>query len=142
MTKGQIVGLVGVVLLFIGVLFLPVMNLPIIGGIPYIKGDGIFVLILSIVALILNFQKENKRVFIWIPALLIFFILVWFGINFSERYVEMTTEVNDKLRGNMFKSLANAMMMGVSLGAGWYAMMLGGVVTFISGFIKEEKNEE
>ena len=118
------------------------MNLPIIGGIPYIKGDGIFVLILSIVALILNFQKENKRVFIWIPALLIFFILVWFGINFSERYVEMTTEVNDKLGGNMFKSLANAMMMGVSLGAGWYAMMLGGVVTFISGFIKEEKNEE
>ena len=57
---GQILGLTGTILLFVGV-FLPVISVPIMGNINLLnngRGDGIIVLALAVVALILLLARK------------------------------------------------------------------------------------
>lgn len=134
LTKTKLLGIVGAIVTIIGV-FLPfaTVSANILGykaseSVSFIEGDGIFVLILSIVALLMLFSnmlankvaffgKLSKPKLVLIPTVLSIIVLVYDMINAGEVVGEL---------GGLVK---------VSYGIGTWVMWIGLIATAIFPFV-------
>ena len=112
----QLFGYVASAALALGT-FLPAVSMPIVGSITYFnngKGDGMFVLIAAVVAVVL--VAVNKFKFLLIPALAAFAITAYDLVNFMIKIDEMKSS----MEGNIFAGLADT----VQLQFGWFVIIL------------------
>ena len=139
MERKQIYGLIGSGLLFIGV-FTPIVSIPILGSINYFnngKGDGVIILILSLLSLILILSKAYKGLlFAGLGSLA---TLIFTFINFEIKMNEAATKMNTELADNPFKSLAAITINYVQLQWGWALLVMGSVLIITSSLIKTKK---
>ena len=129
MSKKQILGLVGSIILILGV-FMPLISMPIMGSLNYIqngKGDGLFILLLAVVSLILVVLKKYKG--LWFTGFGSLAIMAYTFINLQIWISESQRE----LAGNLFAGLAT-----VQLQWGWAVLTIGAVLIIASAAIKEE----
>ncbi|ATO20610.1 zinc ribbon domain-containing protein [Acinetobacter sp. LoGeW2-3] len=135
-SKQQLAGLVGGVVLLLGI-FLPIVSMPIVGSISVFssgRADGYVLLGLSIVSLILAFINNIKplRVTGGISLLIVVidFIYLLYKLN------SIKGDVVDKLEGNPFSGMAEAMMSTVQIQYGWVFLFIGSLLLVYAAFTK------
>jgi len=131
METKQKLGLAGSFLLIAGV-FTPVMTMPIVGSLMYIKGDGIFLLIIGIIALALSWFK--KYIWLAIPSVVSLAIMIYTIVNFHIAMSEMKEELAKDLAGNPFAGLGELAMHSVRLEWGWSILFLGAILIGLASF--------
>lgn len=118
MNKGKIIGLVGSLLLILGP-FCPLIHVPFLGDLSYMSNgghsDGIFIIIIGILAIILSFVESKINVFLGIIPII---ILLYFFTNLQHI-----------INNNNF--LLNA----ISISWGFGIIIIGSICTIISGFL-------
>ena len=125
--------LVGAAVLFIGV-FLPIVSLPFVGSMNYVKngrGDGVIVLILAVIAAGLALAGRTRDV-IW-PGIASLALLAFTFINFQLRIGRMKSEMTEQMKDNPFGGLVEAMAGSVQLQWGWAVLVLGAALTIVAG---------
>ncbi|MDL1970721.1 MAG: hypothetical protein LWW94_07070 [Candidatus Desulfofervidaceae bacterium] len=138
MTKKQIIGLIGSIILFIGV-FTPVMSIPVVGNMNYFqngKGDGTIILIFAIISVILLLTKKYKG--LWFTGLGSIGIMLVTFINFHYRMSQVKAQMEAELAGNPFRGLADIALQSVQLQWGWALLIVGAILIIASAAMKEE----
>jgi hypothetical protein len=136
-SRKQILGLAGSVVLFVGV-FAPIVSLPIVGSVNYFqngRGDGVIVLILAVISLVLVLLKRYR--WLWITGLLSLGMLVFTFINFRMRMSQMTADMETKLANNPFKGIASTAMQSVQIQWGWALLIVGAGLLIAAAAVKE-----
>ncbi len=140
MEQKQMFGIIGSILLFIGV-FTPIVSAPIIGSINYFsngRGDGVIILILSIISFILVVNKAYKLLLF--SGLGTLAMLIFTFINFEVKLNEITTKMNLELADNPFKGVANTAVNSVQLQWGWALLVIGSILIIGSSKLKSDNN--
>lgn len=144
-SKKQLLGLLGSVLLFIGV-FSPIFSIPVIGSITYFqngKGGGIFILILAVISLFLVLLEKFNG--LWLIGLGSTLILTYSFIDFQMRLSDFKSQLEDRLAtnplGNLepFKNLADTAMQSIQLQWGWALLMMGTILIFASAAVDDNR---
>ncbi|HND78707.1 MAG TPA: hypothetical protein PLN79_15585, partial [bacterium] len=93
LSKKQLVGLIGSLVLFLGV-FMPIVSVPMVGNMNYFQngeGDGIVILVLAIISVVFIFLKKYKV--LWGTSLislgLLLFTLINIHVNISNAKAKM-----------------------------------------------------
>ena len=135
-SKQQLVGLAGGVILLLGV-FLPIVSMPIAGSISVFSSgrvDGYILLGLAIISLILAFINNIKplRITGGISLLIVVidFIYLLYKLN------SIKGDVSDKLKGNPFGGMAEAMMSTVQIQYGWVFLFIGSLLLVYVAFAR------
>jgi hypothetical protein len=119
METRKLLGFGGSILLFIGV-FMPVVSAPIWGNMNYFqngKGDGVFIILLSIVSFYFTFSSDYKKLrFTGIGSL---GVLAFTYINLQRKLSELQSSINTELSGNPFKGLADMAIQSIQIQWGW-----------------------
>jgi hypothetical protein len=126
-------GIGGAVALFVGV-FIPIVKLPMVGGINYLgngDGDGVIVLVLAIVSLICMVAR-------YYPALiatgsLVICTMLYTFLMFQHRIANLETE------GNMFAPIGEALLESVSLDWGFPVLIVGAGLLIAAGLISSKR---
>ncbi|WP_347460618.1 zinc ribbon domain-containing protein [Acinetobacter sp. ANC 7454] len=124
-SKQQLIGLGGGLLLLLGI-FLPIISMPIVGSMSIFnigRIDGYVLLGLVVISLILAFTNNIKplRLTGGISALLVVF-------GFAQtlyKIHDMKSSVSEKLQGNPFGGMAEAMVSTVQVQYGWVFLFVG-----------------
>jgi len=133
-------GILGSILLLIGV-FTPIISLPIIGNINYFhngQGDGVILLVLSLISLVLVFRGEYKL--LWWTGGSSFLVIIVGLIIFSTRIYQLQSNVEQELPDNAFGGLVNAAVQSAELQWGWIIIILGASLITGAAAISEEDN--
>lgn len=141
MNTQKILGLSGSAVLALGV-FVPIVSLPIVGNINYFnngQGDGIFILLIALVAAALSFFGRYK--FLWIPGAASLVLLLITLTRFIQVVNDAKTELTDSLVGNPFAGLAEGLMASVQLQWGWMLLFLGSIVIVSASFVPSIKGD-
>ncbi|MEQ1303190.1 zinc ribbon domain-containing protein [Acinetobacter radioresistens] len=135
-SKQQLIGLAGGLLLLLGV-FLPIASMPIVGSVSIFSSgriDGYILLGLAIISLILAFVNALKLLRITggisILIVVIDFIYLLYKLN------SIKGEVADKLKGNPFGGMAEAMISTVQIQYGWVFLFIGSFMVIYSAVAK------
>jgi hypothetical protein len=120
----KLLALIGAVLLVVGV-FLPIANLPIVGSMNLIMpggnmGDGIFVVVLAVIAAALALTGRVRHV-IWPGALTLAFV-VW-------KYLQVKGALDDAT-ASMGGALGNSVQVNL---LGWGVLLLGALLLVYAG---------
>lgn len=137
MEKKQILGLIGVIVLFIGV-FLPIVSVPIVGSITYFQngeGDGVFIIILAVISLILIFSKKYKG--LWFTGLASLCVLAFTFFNFQIRMSNAKANLQQELADNPFAELGELALQSIQLQLGWAVLIVGAALIIAAAVIKE-----
>lgn len=129
--------MIGSILLFIGV-FTPIISLPIVGSVNYFqngKGDGVIVLIFSIVSIILTVIKKYRGLLLAGVGSLAMMLFTF--VNFQIRLSEMKDEMETKLAGNPFRGIADVAMQSIQIEWGWAVLIIGAVFLIVAGVISD-----
>lgn len=116
----QTLGLVGALLLAVGT-FLPVLSIPLGGTITYFnngQGDGVFALVLAVVAGLLAFRAVR---WLWIPGGLALLLLAYSFVNVQSKIADIQASST---------GLGSVLANGVSLQWGWVILALGAGLIF------------
>lgn len=135
--RRQLFGVIGSILLFIGV-FTPIISLPIVGSVNYFqngKGDGVIVLIFSIVSIILTVIKKYRGLLLAGVGSLAMMLFTF--VNFQIRLSEMKDEMETKLAGNPFRGIADVAMQSIQIEWGWAVLIIGAVFLIVAGVISD-----
>ena len=133
----QLIGFVGALLLFIGV-FTPIVSVPMAGNISYLnngKGDGVILLILSILSVVILLLKKNS--WLWGTVCGSVSLLLFTFVNFHLKMSEAKASLDSQLEGNPFRSLADVAMQAVQLQWGWGVLLLGSILLIVSAAIRD-----
>jgi hypothetical protein len=140
MEQKLIFGIIGSILLFVGV-FTPIVSIPIVGSINYFnngKGDGVIILVLSLVSFILVLSRVYKGLlFTGLGSLA---VLIFTFINFYNKMNEVTAQMETELADNPFKGLADTAINSVQLQWGWAILVVGSILIITSSAIKSKKD--
>lgn len=135
-SRQQLVGLVGGVVLLLGI-FLPIVSMPIAGSISLFSSgrvDGYVLLGLTIISLILAFINNLKplRITGGISLLIVVidFIYLLYKLN------SIKGDMSDRLKGNPFGGMAEAMMSTVQIQYGWVFLFIGSLLLVYAAFAK------
>jgi hypothetical protein len=138
MNRNQILGLTGSIILFVGV-FTPIMSVPILGNMNYFqngRGDGVVVLVLSLISLLLTLAKKYRGLLI--TGALSLAVLAFTFINFQWRLSEMRAKVKTDLANNPFSGLGEAFLGNVQIQWGWAVLIVGAAILLFAGFLKAD----
>ena len=116
--RRHLFGLVGSGLLILGT-FLPLVSAPLIGSINYFsngKGDGVFIIGYSVLAIIFTLIKRYKL--LWIPAILSLGQLTYALITFAQ------------------KMSGSSGMFSISMEWGWLVLFAGGILLVLAALTK------
>jgi hypothetical protein len=141
MNTQKILGLSGSAVLALGA-FVPIVSLPIVGSINYFnngQGDGIFIVLLAVVAAALSFFGYYK--FLWIPGAASLVLLLITLTRFIQVVNDAKSELTDSLVGNPFAGLAEGLMASVQLQWGWMVLFLGSIAIVSATFVRKEDGE-
>lgn len=138
MQTRQMLGLVGSAILFIGV-FMPIVSIPLAGNINYFqngKGDGVIIIILSILSFFFIFKNEFKK--LWYTGIGSISVLAFTFINFQLKMSKMKSDMEATLSGNPFRGLADMAMQSVQIQWGWAVLIIGAAFVIASAAIKDD----
>ncbi|MDH0032005.1 MULTISPECIES: zinc ribbon domain-containing protein [unclassified Acinetobacter] len=142
LTKQQLMGLIGALLLFIGV-FMPVASLPIMGPVTMLVGgniDGYLILGLSIVSIIVIFMHQFRALLLTGGISLA--ILLFKLYQFISKFRDAKKEVVSSLEGNPFASMAGTLIDSVQIQFGWAVLVVASVILIFSVFYRDSEGEE
>lgn len=125
-------GLAGATLLFLGV-FMPFVRVPVMGSINYFRngqGDGVIILILSVVTVLFTLYKKYSA--LWFTGFGSLIVIVITFINFHLKMTDARTSVKQDLADNPFAGLGEALVGSIQLDWGWAILILGVVLTLVS----------
>ena len=131
----KLVGFSGAAVMALGA-FLPIVSLPIVGSLNYFnngEGDGIFIVILAVVAAVLTFLGQYK--FLWIPGALSLAFLTFALVRFMQVVNEAKADLTSSLIGNPFAGLAEGLMGAVQLQWGWLVLFMGAMAITAAPFV-------
>jgi len=136
-SKQQLVGLVGSVVLLLGI-FLPIVSMPIAGSISVFSSgrvDGYVLLGLTIISLILAFINNLKplRITGGVSLLIVLFDFIYLLYKLNS----IKGDMSDKLKGNPFGGVAEAMMSTVQIQYGWVFLFIGSLLLVYVAFAKD-----
>lgn len=134
---GQIVGVIGSIILFIGV-FAPIISIPVMGNINYFqngKADGAIVLVLSLISLAAVFLKKQKWLIISGVISLSILLYTFSSIKTLESTVKSTLE--SELKGNPFASLATMAAQSIQIQWGWALLIIGTGLVIASAILNK-----
>jgi hypothetical protein len=134
----QLLGLIGSAVLFVGV-FTPIVSIPLMGNMNYFqngKGDGVIVLVLSVISLIFILLKKFKG--LWFTGLGSMAIMTFTFINFQMSLYNTKNQMETELTGNPFRGIADMAMQSVQIQWGWALLIIGAVLVIASAAIKEK----
>jgi hypothetical protein len=137
MNTQKILGLSGSATLALGA-FAPIVSLPIVGSINYFnngQGDGVFIVLLAVVAAVLTFFGQYK--FLWIPGASSLVLLLITLTRFVQVVNDAQSELTDSLAGNPFAGLAEGLMASVQLQWGWMLLFLGSTAIVSASFVRK-----
>lgn len=135
-SKQQLVGLVGGIVLLLGV-FLPIVSMPIAGSISIFSSgriDGYVLLGLAIISLILAFINNIKPLRITGGVSLLIVVIDFIYLLYKLNSIK--GDVADKLKGNPFGGMAEAMMSTVQIQYGWVFLFIGSLLLVYAAFAK------
>lgn len=135
-SKQQLVGLAGGVILLLGV-FLPIVSMPIAGSISVFSSgrvDGYILLVLAIISLILAFINNVKPLRITGGVSLLIVIVDFVYLLYTLNSIK--GDVSDKLKGNPFGGMADAMMNTIQIQYGWVFLFIGSLLLVYVAFAK------
>ncbi len=135
-SKQQLVGLAGGVILLLGV-FLPIVSMPITGSISVFSSgrvDGYILLVLAIISLILAFINNVKPLRITGGVSLLIVIVDFIYLLYTLNSIK--GDVSDKLKGNPFGGMADAMMSTIQIQYGWVFLFIGSLLLVYVAFAK------
>ncbi len=133
----QLIGIIGSIVLFIGV-FMPIVSVPIMGSMNYFqngKGDGIIILILSVISLLFVLTKMYNG--LWLTGLGSLGVMLFTFINFQSKMSEFKSSMESELEGNPFRGLADIALQSVQLQWGWAVLILGAALVIASAAISD-----
>jgi hypothetical protein len=135
-TKQQLIGLLGSLLLLIGV-FLPVLSVPIMGSISLLnngRSDGTIILGLAIASSALIFMHKIKL--LWATGGISIALLSYDLYMVSSKISQTKAELTEKMQGNPFGGFADAMMSSVQLQFGWVVLFLGCILLLVTPMLE------
>lgn len=141
MSKKQILGLAGSVLLIIGV-FTPIVSLPFIGSMNYFRngqGDGTIVLGIAVVSLILVLLKKYKV--LWLPGFASLGIMLFTFIRLQTGMARIKSDMQTQLKGNPFAGLGEIAMQSVQVQWGWIVLVIGACFLIASATVQDQEEE-
>jgi hypothetical protein len=116
--RRQLFGLIGSGLLILGT-FLPLVSVPLVGSLTYFangKGDGVFIIGFSVLAIVFTLIKKFKL--LWIPAILSLAQLTYALITFSQKMSETSG------------------LLTISMEWGWLVLYAGGILLVLAALAK------
>lgn len=141
LSKKQLVGLIGSLVLFLGV-FMPIVSVPMVGNMNYFQngeGDGIVILVLAIISVVFIFLKKYKV--LWGTSLISLGLLLFTLINIHVNISNAKAKMESELAGNPFRGLADMAMQSFQIQWGWAVLIIGCALLIACIFIKEQQNE-
>ena len=135
-SKQQLVGLAGGVVLLLGI-FLPIVSMPIAGSISVFSSgrvDGYVLLGLTIISLILAFMNNLKPLRITGGISLLIVVIDFIYLLYTLNSIK--GDMSDKLKGNPFGGMAEAMMSTVQIQYGWVFLFIGSLLLVYAAFAK------
>jgi stage V sporulation protein K len=125
MEPRQIVGLTGVLVLFIGV-FTPIVSIPTVGYINYVQNeklDGVIVLSLAVASFVLLLTKQYRA--LWFTGFASLGVLLFTFIKLQIRISEIKEKFGADLAGKRAPRLADWAMQSVQIEWGWPVLTIG-----------------
>jgi len=132
---GRIIGLVGAFLLFLGP-FMPVIRVPLLGTMDYVRGgsgDGMFLVVMALVGGFFAFLGWSRGQIV-MGGLSLLALCVGF-VDISFKIVDLQEQTRREMAGNPFGGLAMAMVHSVGLEWGWVPMFLGAGLMLAGGVV-------
>jgi hypothetical protein len=122
-----VLGLLGSILLIFGV-FTPLFSVPIVGSVTYLgngSGDGLFILVFAVAAILLTLFKRFRYLFI--PALLSLALMVYTFTSFQSRLGSLRNDENP---------FSSALGSAIQLSWGWGILTIGVVLLIVAASLK------
>jgi hypothetical protein len=132
MTKRQLIGSVGCIILLLGV-FAPVVKAPVVGGINYLndnKTSGTIVLVLAIVSYLLIRFRFIKG--LWATGLGSFGVIVVSFIRLQRRLHEVTSSVDSSVAGTPLSGLGDFASKSIRVQWGWAILIIGAALLVLA----------
>ena len=124
----QMIGLVACAFLVIGV-FLPILSVPILGGLNYFQnghGNGTIILVLAGISVVCLLLKRYQ--FLWLSSTGALGVLLFTFLSIHFRFEQMRSEFDKEMEGNPFAGLGSLAMQSVQLQWGWAVLLVGASV--------------
>lgn len=128
-------GYIGAGLMGFGV-FTPILSLPIVGSITYFnngKGDGVVLLLLSLVGAYMIYCNQSKVTLT--IGLVSTLLVVYTSWNVMNAISEAKKQLESELEGNLFSGLASGLMGTVQMQWGWIFLYVGAIALTLSGYL-------
>ena len=138
MSKKQIFGLAGSIILIIGV-FTPIVSLPFVGSMNYFmngRGDGTIVLGIAVISLILVFLKKYK--ILWLPGFASLGIMLFTFIRLQTGMTRIRSDMQTQLKGNPFAELGEIALQSIQIQWGWIVLIIGACFLIASATVKDQ----
>jgi len=140
-TKQQLIGLTGGAVLLLGI-FLPIVSMPIVGSVSIFSSgriDGYVLLGLAIIGLILSFTNNLKPLRLVGGVSLLIVVIDFIYLLYKLKSIK--GDVSEKLQGNPFGGMAEAMMSTVQIQYGWVFLFIGGALLIYAAFAVDSTNQ-
>jgi hypothetical protein len=114
-SRKQIIGLIGAIILFAGV-FAPLVSIPVIGSMNYyqaVKSEGATVLILAMISFILLLAKQYNG--LWFTGLGSMAIMASTVINFQTNIANVKSQIGNEAADSLLSGLTNIAMQSVQI---------------------------
>jgi hypothetical protein len=141
MSKRQIIGSIGCVVLLLGV-FAPVIRAPVVGGINFINNSrtsGAIVLALAILSYLLIRLRLIPG--LWITGLASFAVMIVSFIRVERRLHEMAATVNSDFAGTPLGGLGQYASKVVQVTWGWGVLIIGAALIVVAASMAEPPAE-
>ncbi|MDR0653548.1 MAG: DUF4339 domain-containing protein [Synergistaceae bacterium] len=137
MSKKQIVGLVGSFFLFVGV-FLPLVHVPFVGGLNYLRRDeGKIIIVFTVISIILILKKKYKG--LWLTGFGSLGLILFTFSSFQSMISDMKSDMLRESAGNPFVGLAaEAIAAAVPLGWGWAVLFAGAALVILAAAMRQD----
>jgi hypothetical protein len=136
-SRKQIIGLIGTIILFAGV-FAPLVSIPVIGSMNYyqaVKSEAATVLILAMISCILLLAKQYNG--LWFTGLGSMAIMASTVINFQTNIDDVKSQTGDEAADSLLSGLTNIAMQSVQIQWGVALLVVGAALIITSAAIKD-----
>ncbi len=136
MNTKYLVGLIGLIILFVGVLK-PIVSTPIMGNLNYFQngeGVGTIALFLGLISVILVLRKRYKG--LWLTGIGSLGIMLFSFLNFQSKVSQVKADMESSLAGDPFRGLADIAVQSTQLQWGWALLIVGAALVIVCAAIK------
>jgi hypothetical protein len=136
MDRRLMLGVGGSLLLSLGV-FMPIVSLPLVGGVNYFRngmGGGTLVLLLALISLTLTLRHRFQ--WLWTTGMASIALLIGTFIRVNERLLEVKGNMTRNLENNPFAGIAQAAVGSVQIEWGWALLLIGSILLLAAAALR------